>query len=737
MAIAIHLFFFLENCLVKDIVHLDIETFSECDLKKSGVYRYAEDPSTKLRCVGYSFNKEKPLIWVPAKSVPKEAIDEFKRRAPSIQLIVQPQVPLPLRTHIEAGKKVHAFNAQFERVVLNGEAGEKVNFPKLEIDQMVCVAVQARSAGMPDDLGSVATALGTHLKSDTGHLIMLQLAKPRKPSKDNPDTEYAIEKFPEKYAQLWAYNADDILAEAGIGDVLPEVSEDEWAYYRMDQRMNDRGVYVDMKAIGDFQALIDEYKAELEKLCLEWTGCKPTQREQIADWIRSHGYPQLTDLQADTVKKIVAGEVCPPMVKNVLRLYSTYGMKAVTKYKAITQTVCKDGRIRGMFIFYGAATTGRWSAKLVQLQNLFRPVIDDCDTAFDVVAQRDLQWVKDLYDVDPMKVFASCIRGVLCAEPGRRLMAIDYSGIESRYVAWMFDEHWKIKVFRDYDTILGKDAKGKTIRAGFDNYTTTYAELFGLEPREVTKAMRQIGKPIELSLAYEGGAMAFVTMAANYNVDLKEMTDTVWSSLSAEALDSAEWMWENRGKNSGMDKKVYLACDAIKHMWRAKHPKITEGWKHLKNAAIAAVRNPGQVYSIPNKKVMFKVVDRWLVVRLPSGRKLRYFEPQVSGEGRDEVLTYIGVDTETRRWMRTSTYGGKWCENICQGGSSDFIRYGTKELEEEGYFPSMLVHDEVVGENYLDFHDLRTAEKIYTRKKEWAKDFPLACEGFEAIRFRK
>jgi DNA polymerase len=172
-------------------------------------------------------------------------------------------------------------------------------------------------------------------------------------------------------------------------------------------------------------------------------------------------------------------------------------------------------------------------------------------------------------------------------------------------------------------------------------------------------------------------------------------------------------------------------------MWRARHPKIVEGWKTLRNSAIAAVRHPGKVFGLPNKKVMFSVRDRWLVVVLPSGRKLRYFEPQVSGEGRDEVVTYLGVDTETRRWMRTSTYGGKWCENICQGGSSDFIRFGMKNLEDEHHDLVMTVHDEAVSEVPEELANLEVSTKFFTRKEDWAKDFPLAAEGFIADRFQK
>jgi DNA polymerase len=546
-----------------------------------------------------------------------------------------------------------------------------------------------------------------------------------------------MERVPDKYLQLWSYCIDDVKAERDLDKNLPEVSAQEWEYYAMDQRLNDRGVLVDLTTVAHFQFLIDQYKEELAAFCLKQTGFKPTQREEIANWVRSNGWPKLTDLQADTVKGLVKDPAVPEKVKVILRLYSTYGMKAVSKYNTLVSAACKDGRLRGMFSFYGAATTGRWSSKIVQLQNLFRPVIEDCDAAIDAVVERDINLIRWLFeDVDPMKVFASCIRGMLHASPGNKIVGIDYSGIESRFGAWLFDENWKIKVFRDYDTIIGYDGK-KPIRKGYDNYVMTWAELFRMDPKDVTKNQRQQAKPIELALLYEGGVGAFVTFAGNYGVDLNLMADSVWGSLEPWALDSAEWMWEKFGKASDLPKRTYLACDAIKHMWRAKHPKTTEGWKCLKNAAIMAVENPGKVFGLPNKKVMFSVRDRWLVVLLPSGRKLRYFEPRVTGTDRDKVLSYLGVDTETRRWMRTSTYGGKWCENICQGGSSDFIRFGMWNLEKEGYPVVMTVHDEAVVDTPVDYSELEVMTKFYTRKEAWAKDFPLAAEGFVADRFRK
>ena len=187
------------------------------------------------------------------------------------------------------------------------------------------------------------------------------------------------------------------------------------------------------------------------------TGVRPTQRAKIADWIRANGFEQLADMQAETVKALIAGNKCPDNVKEVLQLYSTYGMKAVSKLDAIEDAVCANGRLHGMFLYYGAGT-GRWSSLIVQLQNLFRPVIDDPETAIDAFEKLDLEWVRALWpDTDPMKVIASTLRGMLIPAVGHDLLFLDFAGVESRVNAWLWDEEWKLEAFREYDAGTGPD----------------------------------------------------------------------------------------------------------------------------------------------------------------------------------------------------------------------------------------------------------------------------------------
>lgn len=717
-------------------VELDIETYSEEDLKRAGVYRYAEHPSTELLCVCYAFKGEDVVtLWVP-HDVTEELLTQTLTRLPKTdRILIQHDVPADLRQHIEAGGKVRAHNANFERIVLNGVAGRKVDFPHLSIGQMVCTAAKMRVHGLPGALEDAASALGTHPKDSTGKGSMLQLCKPR----SGKEPRYSMEDYPEKYAHLFSYCVDDVRAERGVDDAVPDLTAKEQAIWELDQRANDRGILLDTKFIADVQFLIDEYKAHLEALCREWTGFKPTQRDKIAEWIRANGYPQLVDMAADTVRKHVKDDACPERVKDVLKLYSTYGMKAVSKYARMLEAMGTDNRIRGMFLHYGASP-GRWSSMIVQLQNLFRPVIKDTDNAIEAIATRDLDWIRTLYTVDPMKVFASCTRGSLIASPGREILAIDYSGIESRLTAWVFNEVWKLKAFRAQDD-----------KTGPDTYKLAYARLFQEDVADVKDWQRQIGKVLELSMGFEGGVMAFVTMASTYNMDLIELADRAWPILPPDVLEDSRWSWDwaiKRGQTGGLPEKVYLVCECLKRLWRAAHPAHKVGWKEMKTAAIQAVRDPGTAYAISTKKIMFKTVDQWLYMRLPSGRRIAYFRPEVvqpkpqkRDNGKefipDPVLYYWGVDTDSRRWMRVATYGGRQTQNFAEGIARDLLVCGLQNLEAAGYPVLGSVHDEGLFEPGEDHGSFEEAKKLFLAAPSWAAGLPLNAAGFRAKRYRK
>lgn len=700
-------------------LHLDIETYSECDLGSAGVYRYAEHPSTEILCFSYKFSDDPQATWS-----------------------WRPGRPLPARVvqHIQQGGEIRAHNAQFERVVLNGVAGEKIGFPKILIEQTVCTAAKMAAHGLPRALGAAAEALGASPKSIEGKIVMLQLCKPRKKHEDG---RYTPANAFEKFKILYEYCDGDVEAETDIDARVPDLSAAEQAVYVLDQKINARGWAVDLEAVANIKAVIEQYKEFLAAEMQRIVGVAPTQRAKIADWIRTHGYPGLMDMQAETVKQLAKNPNVPAEIKRVLAIYNTYNMKAVAKYDAILDAVCADGRLRGMFLFLGAGT-GRWSSLIVQLQNLFRPLIDDPETAVAAFAARDLDWIRALYAIDPMKVAASCVRSVLIAGPRKDLLFPDFVGIESRGNAWLFDEEWKLEVFRKQDA-----------KTGPDSYAVAYARAFNVLVSEITKKdpRRQIGKVMELALGYEGGAGAFVTMVATYGIDLVAMTKTVLPIIPEDVRESADWMWHNMPQTRNeLDYDTFIACDSLKRMWRTMHPKIVQGWKDLKAAAEQAVQFPGRVFEIPNGKIKFKVADGWLYMRLPSGRRLAYYKPRWVEpregtrfvNGRSEVYTvpgemrYWGIDTYTRQWVEQSTYGGKLCENAVQALSRDLLVNAMFKLEESGAPIIGTVHDEIICEidEGADGPFEEAARQMCDLPK-WAAGLPVAVDGHVAKRYRK
>lgn len=326
---------------------------------------------------------------------------------------------------------------------------------------------------------------------------------------------------------------------------------------------------------------------------------------------------------------------------------------------------------------------------------------------------------------DPMKVFASCTRGMLVPAESHDFIALDFAGVESRKVAWIADEEWKLQVFRDYDAGTGPDS-----------YKTAYSRAFHIAVDDVSKAQRQIGKVMELALAYEGGVGAFITMTATYGINLDDLVESMEDKIPDDARESAEWMWSNYGSHSSVDSQrdVYITCDALKFLWRKAHPRIVQMWKDLKSSARLAIENPGKIYGLQNDRCRFSVRGDWLYMLLPSGRKLSYYKPEASSDG---TISYMGIDTETRRWMRTATYGGKLCENLVQASSRDLLLDAMFRLEDAGYPIVMTVHDEVVMEVPVGFGSIEEASAIMCASEPWAAGMPVSVEGWREGRYRK
>jgi DNA polymerase len=312
------------------------------------------------------------------------------------------------------------------------------------------------------------------------------------------------------------------------------------------------------------------------------------------------------------------------------------------------------------------------------------------------------------------------------APAGKKLTIADLSNIEGRGLAFLAGERWKLKAFADFDRGTGEDL-----------YKVAYGRSFNIDPKDAVGQKRQIGKVMELGLGYEGGVAAFLTFAAVYNMDLKELANAVWATASREALENANGMWKwasDKKRTLGLTMEVYVACEVLKTAWRDAHANTKALWAAAGEAVRLAIRNPGESFPI-GEHLKARRDGTWLRIRLPSGRYLCYINPDVDDDGQ---ITYFGVNQYTRQWGRINPPGGKLVENATQAFARDVLAYNMPGIEQAGYEIVLSVHDELLTET-PDTPEFNADElgRMMATPPAWAKGIPLAAAGFETLRYRK
>lgn len=675
--------------------HVDIESFSELNVTKVGAYRYAEDSSTEILVLGYAIGDDPVQLWIPWDTdfVWIETVEDYFCES-DIAIHWGPECPRDLA---EIGAYA-AHNSMFERVMLNGRPGQDIGFPRTTIEQWICTAAKAASHNLPRALKDVGQALRLEeLKHEEFKRSMQKLVKPRKPSKKDPRTRWTTESAPADYLKMYVYNIDDVKAERAVDHALPDLPPLEQRMFWIDQQINERGVPADVPLVTKTRGLIQEWRGKLEEACIDVCGVKPTQTAEVTKWVQDR-YP-LSNLQKDTVAEALQDPEMPAEVRKVLRLRKSHAMKAVDKYKAILDAVTAAGKLHGMFLFCGAAATGRWSGRLVQLQNLYRGHPDvDPELAVRAIESGDLAWIRAMWDIDPMLVFASCIRAMLISGDDHDLLACDYNSIEARIIAWLAGQEDVLEVFRTHGLI----------------YEHTAAKGMGLDHTDVEGVLRPMkkvdpdarqfrGKIPVLAFGFQGGAGAYMRSAR---------------------------------KNGIFDIEERFA-EQQKYDWRNSNPMIVQLWYGLDDAALEAVRHPGVVTRY--RKIAFKVAGDFLYMRLPSGRRLAYHRPDIEENDFGEQVTFMGIDTETRRYCRTRAYGGVWANNATQGTAADIMRNGIIQCETapQPYPVIMTVHDEAVSRVKKGTGSPEEMSELMCRLPEWAEGLPVAADGFRATRYRK
>ncbi len=680
---------------------LDLETY--CDVPIThGTHRYAARAEVML------------IAW---------ALDEGKVQV--TDLTVGP-MPARLAWYLNSETtRVVIHNSAFDRTVLRHALG--IDLAPERIDDTL---VQALAHSLPGSLGALCDIFKLptdKAKDKDGRQLVHLFCKPRpKTSKIERATR---ETHPAEWARFVEYARLDVEAMRALAPKLPRwnITQDERKLWCLDQRINDRGIAIDLdlvegavKAVAQAQAHLAERAQRLTDGAVRAT----TQRDALlAHLLAEHGI-NLPDLQKSTLERRLQDPDLPEALRELLAVRLQATTTSTAKYKALANATSADARLRGTLQFCGASRTGRWAGRLFQPQNLARATLPQAE--IDAGIEGFKAGCADLLADNVMELASSAVRGALGAPPGRKLVVADLANIEGRVLAWLAGENWKLRAFRDYDQGEGPDL-----------YKLAYAKSFAIKPDDVDKSQRQIGKVQELMLGYEGGVGAFLTGAASYGIDLDAMAAAAWPSIPpdvrAEAADFLDWRRKQKLGDFGLASDTFIACDGIKRLWRSAHPATVALWKGVQDAATQALARPGK--TLEYGRLLFSRTGAWLRVGLPSGRSLCYPGAAV---GEDGKLAYLGTNQYTRQWGRIKTYSGKLVENITQAVARDVLAASLPAIEAAGYQIVLTVHDEVLCEtpDTPAFNPHHLAE-LMADNPPWADGLPLAAAGFEAYRYKK
>ena len=644
---------------------IDIETFSTEDLSRSGVYRYAEAPEFRILLFGYRIDEGAVSVC---------DLESGEALPPEVLTALQDDTVIKW-----------AFNAAFERVCLSRYMRDIGLLPEGEFLSPVswhCSMIWCAYLGLPLSLAAAGAVLGLDKqKLAEGKDLIRFFCKPASPSLLNGQTERNYPwSSPHGWTDFKAYNQRDVETECGIKERLAHypVPDSVWEQYALDQEINDRGILEDRCFVRKALEMDAESRLVLTRELKELTALSnPNSVSRIRTWLEEHG-TEVKDMSKKQVQEMLSS--ASEEVRSVLLLRQQLAKSSVTKYKAMDRTACGDGRVRGMFQFYGAQRSGRWAGRGVQLQNLPQNHIPDLEQARKLVCLQDYSLLSMLYESVP-DVLSELIRTAFIPAPGKKFIVADFSAIEARVIAWLAGEAWRSEVFA----------------AGGDIYCASASRMFGVpvEKHGVNGHLRQKGKVAELALGYGGGVGALRAMGA---LDMGVPEDELQGLVSA---------------------------------WRDASPNIVRLWWDVDKAVKTAIR---ERRSVRIEKLEFSCRSGMLFIRLPSGRSLSYVKPTlgVNQFGGDSVW-YSGLNT-AKKWDRIESYGPKFVENIVQGIARDLLCEAMLRLRD---YPIVAhVHDEVIIEADRD----ESVDEICRQMAfvpEWAEGLQLRADGYECEFYRK
>lgn len=598
---------------------------------------------------------------------------------------------------------------------------------------------------------------------------MMKLAKPRA-IKDGKIIWWADD--PQVGASLvqrtGEYCDQDIIVETAIDRVAPPLSAAERPVWELDQRINDRGIMVDVELVSRALAVVEYAKSILDDEMNALTGGavpKASQVAKLVKWINDQGVA-CESIAKGEQEELIASATGNAAVLRAIDIRKQAGLSSTSKLKTMLDCACDDDRARGQLFYYGAST-GRWAGRLIQVQNLKRNDPEKDGPGIKLVVGFLLNFnTEAAYDliglcVGPvMEWIAKSIRAMFKAAKSKKFIGADLSNIEGRIGAWFPGEDWKLKAFAEYDAGLGPDL-----------YCVAYAAAFGDDAAEVKKdkAKRQIGKVMELALGYQGSVGSFINMGAVYGLKPEALVEPIRKLTSEAEWEDTAALYAKASKY-GLPQDQWTAIKLIVKQWRAAHPKLVQGWWDLQDAAIEAVLNPGQLLDVFDGRVKYTYIQKgkMLLCMLPSGRVLYYHNAAVVRESNKWVapdgtemedsgqfsreqmeaagwtwkrgrrrVDLDGYDGQSRKWTRFTLYGGMQFNHVVQGTARDKLVSGMLRCEAAGYPLVLTVHDENVAEVDDGFGSPEEMERLMIAEDSWLKGCPLAAKGWADDRYGK
>ena len=655
------------------MITIDIETRSDKDISKCGIYAYTDTPYFDILLFAYSIDEQ-----------PVQVVDMANGEEIPENVLV---------ALVDENVIKRAFNVNFERVCLSKYL--RKNYPQyfqsysidedtvgdfLNPESWHCSMIHARTLGLLLSLAEVGKVLGIEQQKMTEGKALIKFFCVPYDTIDGVPQFHSPTDYPDKWEIFKAYNKRDVEAELEIDRRLSRfpVPDFLWKEFYLDQEINDRGILVDMqladKAIGLDAEAKEELTAEMKRL----TGVEnPNSVYQLLDWLETQGYKS-DSLGKTQVQELIKTAKEP--VKSVLQMRLQLSKSSVKKYTAMKNTACSDNRARGMFSFYGASRTGRWAGRNVQLQNLPQNHLPDLSEARELVKYGSFEDIQMLYD-DVPNTLSQLIRTAFIPRQGMKFIVADFSAIEARVIAWLAGEEWRMKAFAN----------------GEDIYCASASKMFGVPvvKHGENGHLRQKGKISELACGFGGSVGAMKAMGA----DSLGLSDTELKQIVTD--------------------------------WREASPHITELWWAVDRAVKKAVK---EKTATKTHGLLFSYEAGFLFIRLPSGRRLAYAKPYI-GKNKfgGESVTYMGINAQ-KKWDRLESYGPKFVENCVQGIARDLLMYSMQTLSQ--YFIVGHIHDEMIIECPKGTKLDEICQQM-ARTPDWAKGLLLRADGYECSFYKK